>query len=337
MTGSYIGIDLGTANTLVCTKHGGIIIREPSYVTYHSRSNHVISVGDEAKTMYGKTPPYINAMRPLREGVIADFELTSEMLKVFIKKAVGNSILISKPNIVICIPYGVTDVEKKAVQEAALEAGAKSVALIEEPVAAAIGAGLPIKAACGCMVVDIGGGTTEVAVISLGGIANSASLRIAGDKCTEAIVSYIKKRFNVVIGESTAEDIKIAIGSAHPSTDFGVIEVRGRNVLTGLPAALNVYSSDIREALEEPLNAIVDVIKTTLEATAPELCSDIYDNGIMLTGGGALLSGIDTLISEKTHLNVYVSKDPLDCVANGIIKVMQTKDKDVLLSEMKSE
>ena len=337
MTGSYIGIDLGTANTLVCTKHGGIIIREPSYVTYHSRSNHVISVGDEAKTMYGKTPPYINAMRPLREGVIADFELTSEMLKVFIKKAVGNSILISKPNIVICIPYGVTDVEKKAVQEAALEAGAKSVALIEEPVAAAIGAGLPIKAACGCMVVDIGGGTTEVAVISLGGIANSASLRIAGDKCTEAIVSYIKKRFNVVIGESTAEDIKIAIGSAHPSTDFGVIEVRGRNVLTGLPAALNGYSSDIREALEEPLNAIVDVIKTTLEATAPELCSDIYDNGIMLTGGGALLSGIDTLISEKTHLNVYVSKDPLDCVANGIIKVMQTKDKDVLLSEMKSE
>jgi len=337
MTGSYIGIDLGTANTLVCTKHGGIIIREPSYVTYHSRSNHVISVGDEAKTMYGKTPPYINAMRPLREGVIADFELTSEMLKVFIKKAVGNSILISKPNIVICIPYGVTDVEKKAVQEAALEAGAKSVALIEEPVAAAIGAGLPIKAACGCMVVDIGGGTTEVAVISLGGIANSASLRIAGDKCTEAIVSYIKKRFNVVIGESTAEDIKIAIGSAHPSTDFGVIEVRGRNVLTGLPAALNVYSSDIREALEEPLNAIVDVIKTTLEATAPELCSDIYDNGIMLKGGGALLSGIDTLISEKTHLNVYVSKDPLDCVANGIIKVMQTKDKEVLLSEMKSE
>jgi len=337
MPGSYIGIDLGTANTLVCTKHGGIIIREPSYVTYHSRSNHVISVGDEAKTMYGKTPPYINAMRPLREGVIADFELTSEMLKVFIKKAVGNSILISKPNIVICIPYGVTDVEKKAVQEAALEAGAKSVALIEEPVAAAIGAGLPIKAACGCMVVDIGGGTTEVAVISLGGIANSASLRIAGDKCTEAIVSYIKKRFNVVIGESTAEDIKIAIGSAHPSTDFGVIEVRGRNVLTGLPAALNVYSSDIREALEEPLNAIVDVIKTTLEATAPELCSDIYDNGIMLKGGGALLSGIDTLISEKTHLNVYVSKDPLDCVANGIIKVMQTKDKEVLLSEMKSE
>ena len=337
MTGSYIGIDLGTANTLVCTKHGGIIIREPSYVTYHSRSNHVISVGEEAKTMYGKTPPYINAMRPLRDGVIADFELTSEMLKVFIKKAVGNSILISKPNIIICIPYGVTDVERKAVQEAALEAGAKSVALIEEPVAAAIGAGLPIKAACGCMVVDIGGGTTEVAVISLGGIANSASLRIAGDKFTEAISSYIRKKFNVVIGDATAEDIKIAIGSAHSSTDFGVIEVRGRNVLTGLPAAMNVYSSDIREALEEPLNAIVDVIKTTLEATAPELCSDIYDNGIMLTGGGALLSGLDTLIAEKTHLNVYVSKDPLDCVANGIIKVMQSKDKDVLMSEMKSE
>ncbi len=337
MTGNYIGIDLGTANTLVCTKHGGIIIREPSFVTYHSRSNHVISVGDEAKTMYGKTPPYINSMRPLRDGVIADFELTSEMLKVFIKKAVGNSILISRPNIIICIPYGVTDVERKAVQEAALEAGAKSVALIEEPVAAALGAGLPIKAACGCMVVDIGGGTTEVAVISLGGIANSVSLRTAGDKCTEAIVSYIRKKFNVLIGESTAEDIKIAIGSAHPSTDFGVVEVRGRNVLTGLPAAMNVYSSDIREALEEPLNAIVDVIKTTLESTAPELCSDIYDNGIMLTGGGALLSGLDTLIAEKTHLNVYVAKDPLDSVASGIIKVIESKDKSLLLSEMRSE
>lgn len=337
MTGGYIGIDLGTANTLVCTKHDGIIIREPSYVTYDTRTNRILSVGNEAKTMYGKTPPFVNCARPLREGVIADFELTSEMLKVFVRKALGNSIFISRPNLIICIPYGVTDVEKKAVEEAALEAGAKSVSLIEEPVAAAIGAGLPIKAACGCMVVDIGGGTTEVAVISLGGIANSVSLRTAGDKCTEAIVSYIRKKFNVMIGDSSAEDLKIAIGSAHESTDFGVAEVRGRNVLTGLPAAMNIYSSDIREALEEPLNAIVDVIKTTLEATPPELCADIYDNGIMLTGGGALLSGLDALIAEKTHLQVYVAKNASDCVANGIIKVIESKDRDVLLSKIVRE
>ncbi len=337
MTGGYIGIDLGTANTLVCTKHDGIIIREPSYVTYDTRTNRILSVGNEAKTMYGKTPPFVNCARPLREGVIADFELTSEMLKVFVRKALGNSIFISRPNLIICIPYGVTDVEKKAVEEAALEAGAKSVSLIEEPVAAAIGAGLPIKAACGCMVVDIGGGTTEVAVISLGGIANSVSLRTAGDKCTEAIVSYIRKKFNVMIGDSSAEDLKIAIGSAHESTDFGVAEVRGRNVLTGLPAAMNIYSSDIREALEEPLNAIVDVIKTTLEATPPELCADIYDNGIMLTGGGALLSGLDALIAEKTHLQVYVAKNASDCVANGIIKVIESKDRDVLLSRIVRE
>lgn len=337
MTGTYIGIDLGTANTLVCTKHNGIIIREPSYVTYDAKTNRVISVGNDAKTMMGKTPPSINSMRPLRDGVIADFELTSEMLRVFIRKALGNRIFISRPNLIICIPYGVTEIEKKAVEQTALEAGAKSVSLIEEPVAAAIGAGLPIKAACGCMVVDIGGGTTEVAVISLGGIAKSVSLRTAGDKCTEAIVSYIRKKFNVVIGDATAEDLKIAIGSAHPSTDLGVAEVRGRNVLTGLPAALNIYSSDIREALEEPLNAIVDVIKTTLEETPPELCSDIYDNGIMLTGGGAMLCGIDTLIAEKTHLQVYVSNTPLDCVANGIIRVMESKDKDVLVSRIKRE
>lgn len=336
-TGGYIGIDLGTANTLVCTKNDGIIIREPSYVTYDTRTNRVISVGTEAKSMCGKTPAYVSTMRPLREGVIADLELTGEMLKVFIRKAIGNSVLLSRPNLIICIPYGVTDVEKKAVEEAALEAGAKSVSLIEEPIVAAIGAGLPIRAACGCMVVDIGGGTTEVAVISLGGIAQSVSLRTAGDKCTEAIASYIRKKFNVMIGESTAEDLKIAIGSAHVSTDLGVAEVRGRNILSGLPAAMNVYSSDIREALEEPLGAIIDVIKTTLEATPPELCADIYDNGIILTGGGAMLCGLDTLIASHTNLNVYVAKNPLDCVANGIIKVMESKDKDLFVSRTKRE
>lgn len=337
MTGGMIGIDLGTANTLVCVKHKGIIMREPSYITYDTRTNRVLSVGSEAKTMYGKTPPYVCAMRPLRDGVIADLELTGEMLKVFIRKALGNRVLASRPHIVICIPYGVSDVERKAVEEATLEAGAKSVALIEEPVAAALGAGLPIRAACGCMVVDIGGGTTEVAVISLGGIAKSVSLRTAGDKCTDAIVSYVRKKFNVVIGESTAEDIKIAIGSAHPSTDIGVAEVRGRNVLSGLPAAMNVYSSDIREALEEPLNAIVDVIKATLEGTSPELCADIYDNGIVLTGGGAMLCGLDTLIAEKTHLPVYISKSPLDCVANGILHVMENRERDLCSSRIRRD
>lgn len=330
MTGNFIGIDLGTANTLVCTKRDGIVIREPSYVTYDTRTNRVLSVGTEAKAMYGKTPPYVCAIRPLRDGVIADLELTGEMLKVFIRKALGNSVFASRPNIVICIPYGVTDVERKAVEEATLEAGAKSVSLIEEPMAAALGAGLPIRAACGCMVVDIGGGTTEVAVISLGGIAKSVSLRTAGDKCTEAISSYIRKKFGVVIGDGTAENIKIAIGSAHPSTDIGVSEVRGRNLLSGLPAAMNVYSSDIREALTEPLGAIVDAVKTTLEGTPPELCSDIYDNGIVLTGGGAQLTGLDTLIAEKTHLPVYVSKSPLDCVAEGILRVMENKERDLL-------
>lgn len=335
MSGGTIGIDLGTANTLVCTRHGGIIIREPSYVIYDTRTNRVLSVGNEAKAMYGKTPPYVCAMRPLRDGVIADLELTGEMLRVFIRKALGNSIFASRPNIIICIPYGVTDVERKAVEEATLEAGAGSVSLIEEPMAAAIGAGLPIRAACGCMVVDIGGGTTEVAVISLGGIAKSVSLRTAGDRCTEAIVSHIRRKFNVLIGEGTAEDIKIAIGSAHPTTDIGVAEVRGRNILTGLPAAMNVYSSDIREALEEPLAAVVDAIKATLEGTSPELCSDIYDNGIVLTGGGAQLCGLDTLISEKTHLPVYISKAPLDCVAEGILRVMENKEKDLLVSRLK--
>ncbi len=334
MTGGYIGIDLGTANTIVCTKHDGIIIREPSYVTFDMQTERVIAVGAEAKDMAGKTASNLSSMRPLRDGVIADFELTSEMLKVFLRRAIGNSILISRPNVIICVPYGVTDVEKRAVEDSAIEAGAKTVALIEEPVAAAIGAGLPVKAACGCMVVDIGGGTTEVAVISLGGIAKSVSLRTAGDVCTEAIVSFIRKKFNVLIGDTTAEDLKIAIGSAHPSTDLGVAEIRGRNILTGLPAVMNVYSSDIREALEEPLEAIIDVIKTTLEGTPPELCADIYDNGIMLTGGGAMLCGIDTLIAEKTHLPVYVSKTPLDCVANGIIKVMESKDYSFLVSKI---
>ena len=331
--GKVIGIDLGTANTIVCVKNGGILIREPSVVTYDSKSNKVIAIGNEAKSMIGKTPAAINAMRPLKDGVIADFEMTSEMLKQFFKKAAGNQFL-SRPKVIICIPYGVTDVEKRAVENAALEAGAAAVALVDEPLAAAIGAGLPVRAPRGSMIVDIGGGTTEVAVISYGGIVVSNSLRTAGDELDEAVSAYIRRKFNVLIGENTAEDIKKTIGSAHPSTDIGMLEVNGRNLVTGLPAAFQIYSSEIREAFAEPLDAIIDVIKSTLEMTPPELCADLYDNGIMLAGGGALLSGLNFLVQDNTHLPVYLAKRPLDCVADGIVKVMNTPALESVLKDV---
>ncbi len=335
--GKYIGIDLGTANTLCYVKGEGIIIREPSFVAYDIDTDKVLAVGNEAKIMAGKTPSSINAVRPLKDGVIADFELTTEMLKAFFVKASKNSMFSQHPSVVICIPHNVTDVERKAVEQTCLEAGAKSVAIIEEPIAAAIGAGLQVKSPYGNMIVDIGGGTTEVAVISMYGIANSVSLRVAGDKFNDAISSYIRKKFNVLIGDSAAEEIKITIGSAHRLTDIGVAEVRGRNIVSGLPAAFNVYSSDIREALEEPLNQIVDAIRETLEKTPPELCSDIYDSGITLCGGGALLCGINTLIEEKTRLPVSIAKRPLDCVADGIGKIIEQKKLHYILSHVKHE
>ena len=245
------------------------------------------------------------------------------MLRLFIRKATGNA-LFSKPKVIICIPYGVTEVEHRAVENAALEAGASSVYLIEEPVAAAIGAGLSFKQPVGNIVVDIGGGTTEVAVVTAGGVAVSNSLRIAGDELNEAIAEYVRKKFNVAIGENTAEDIKIEIGSAHPSADVGMIEVRGRNLVTGLPSVFNIYSSEIREALDEPLTQMTDIIRATLETTPPELCGDLLSTGLTLTGGGALLGGIGLLVGERTHLPVYVANRPLDCVADGIIKVMSS-------------
>ncbi len=332
--GNCIGIDLGTANCLVCTPEKGIVIREPSVVTYDMSNERVISIGASAKRMIGKTPYGIATVRPLRDGVIADFSLTLVMLKLLIKKAMHSSML-ARPKVIICIPYGITDVEKRAVENAAIEAGASGVALIDEPVAAAIGAGLPMRQSSGHMIVDIGGGTTEVAVVTGGGVAVSKSLRIAGDACDKAICEYIRKKFNVLIGESTAEEIKVEIGSVHASTDIGMLEVRGRNLATGLPSVFNIYSKEVHEAIKEPIAAILDVIKTTLEITPPELCADLYDNGITLAGGGALLAGMGILVQEKTGLPVYIAKHPLDCVAEGITKVMTSKGYKNVLQEVK--
>ena len=334
--GKIIGIDLGTANTLVYVKGKGIILREPSVVAVNNHTGQVMAVGLEAKEMIGRTPGNIVAIRPMKDGVIADFDITQSMLKYFINKAAPKA-LFSKPRVVICVPSGVTEVEKRAVEEATLQAGAKEAYLIEEPMAAAIGANLPVEEPSGSMVVDIGGGTSEVAVISLGGIVTSKSLRIAGDELDEAIVHYVKKEYNLMIGERTAEDIKMSIGGAYPKPKEESIEVRGRDLITGLPKNIVITSSEINEALKEPINAIVDSIKFTLEKTPPELAADIMDKGIMLTGGGALLSGLDRLINEETGMPVSVAENPLDCVALGAGKVLDEIEvlKKVLISPKK--
>lgn len=327
MSGGTIGIDLGTANTLVCTRHGGIIIREPSYVTYDTRTNRVLSVGNEAKAMYGKTPPYVCAMRPLRDGVIADLELTGEMLRVFIRKALGNSIFASRPNIIICIPYGVTDVERKAVEEATLEAGAGSVSLIEEPMAAAIGAGLPIRAACGCMVVDIGGGTTEIAVVSMGGVAECESIKTAGSTFDEAIIRYIKKKHNMLIGAMTAEEVKINIGGVYPRSDVPEsMEVKGRDLIKGLPKTVSVTAEELVDVLREPALLILENVHAVLERTPPELIGDLGVNGMILSGGGSMLYGIDRMLEDSTHIRTMIVDDPLACAAHGAGKLLTKLD-----------
>ncbi len=313
----YIGIDLGTANTIIYMKGRGIVLREPSVVAIESKSRNVVAVGSEAKLMLGKTPGSIKALRPLKDGVIAEFDATAAMLRHFFKKVSGNTIF-SRPRVIICIPYGVTEVEKRAVEDVTLEAGAQSVALIEEPLAAAIGSGLRVGDARGSMIVDIGGGTTEVAVLSYGGIVLSTSIRAAGDELDSAIAAHIKRRYNVLIGDVTAEALKKSIGSCHPAFDRGVVEIRGRNLANGLPAVLGVSSADVREAMTEGIRTIIDGIKTTLENTPPELSSDIYDKGIVLSGGGALLPGLDQLIAQHTGIRTFVAKNPLDCVAHGI-------------------
>ncbi|MBL7664260.1 MAG: rod shape-determining protein [Bacteriovoracaceae bacterium] len=315
-----LAIDLGTANTLVYAKDRGIIVNEPSVVAVHQGfrgQQKVLAVGMEAKQMLGRTPGSIKAIRPMKDGVIADFEVTQAMLKYFIQKAMNGAKLV-KPRIIICIPFGITQVEKRAVKESAEQAGAREVYLIEEPMAAAIGAGLPITDPSGNMIVDIGGGTTEVAVISLGGIVYSKSERVAGDKFDEAIANYIKKKYSLLIGERTAEMIKISIGNAYPFDDeIKTYEVKGRDLIAGAPKTIEVTSDEIREALSEPINQVIEAIKISLEKTPPELAADIVDNGIILAGGGALLQNLDVLIKEKTGLPVSLAEDPLTCVVRG--------------------
>ncbi len=313
-----IGIDLGTANTLVFVKGKGIVIREPSVVAVDQKSNpvRVVAVGMEAKEMIGRTPGSITAVRPLEDGVIADFEITADMIKAFIKRTTSRNPF-TRIRVLICIPSGVTEVERKAVYDAAKSAGAKYVSLIEEPMAAAIGAGLPVSEATGSMVVDIGGGTSEVAVISLGDVVTANSARVAGDDFDEAIISYVKKKYNLLIGERTAEDIKIKIGSAYPYEGEGTLNIKGRNLLDGLPKNVDITSEEIREALADSVSLIVDAVKSTLEKTPPELAADIIDHGIMLTGGGALLRGLDKLLAIETKMPVHVADNPLDCVVDG--------------------
>ena len=317
-----IGLDLGTANTLVFMKGKGIILREPSVVAVDTRKDEVLYVGQEAKEVIGKTPGSIVAMRPLKDGVIADFDITANMMQRFIKKVCGSSIF-SHPNIIICIPSGVTDVERRAVREAAVAAGGRRVSIIEEPMAAAIGAGLPVAEATGSMVVDIGGGTSEVAVISLGGIVTARSVRIGGDSFDSAIIQYIKRKYNLLIGERTAEQIKIEIGSAYPFENEEPREIKGRNLVDGLPKSITIEPYEIREALADSISQVLDAIKTTLERTPPELAADIIDHGITLTGGGALLRGLDALVSKETGINVHIAENPLDCVAVGTGRVLE--------------
>jgi rod shape-determining protein MreB len=310
-----MAVDLGTANTLVYLRGRGIVLSEPSVVAIDQRSGEVHAVGIEAKRMLGRTPGTITAIRPLKDGVIADFDVTEQMLRHFIHKANGNRF--AHPRVIVCVPSGVTGVEKRAVEEATLSAGARQAYLIEEPMAAAIGAGLPVSDPTGSMIVDIGGGTTEVAVISLGGIVVSQSIRVGGDEMDEAIMNHLRKEYKLLIGQQTAEEVKLEIGSAWPMPEEAQAEVRGRDMLTGLPKTVILGSEDVRRALDEPVTQIIDAIRGTLDKTPPELAADIMDRGIVLAGGGALLAGLDERLRHETHMPVHVAESPLTCVAVG--------------------
>lgn len=322
-----MGIDLGTANTLVFAKGKGIVLREPSVVAINNLTKRSLAVGEEAKQMIGRTPGNIVAIRPLKDGVIADFDVTQTMLKRFIEKVTSKGAFAS-PRIIVCFPSGVTEVEKRAIEEATKQAGARDVILMEEPMAAAIGAGLPVDEPTGSMIVDIGGGTTEVAVVSLGGIVTSKSLRVAGDELDHSIINYVKREYNLMIGERTSEQIKMQIGSAFKieGQEDEIMEIKGRDLVSGLPKIVEINEGQIRDALREPVYAIVESIKTTLEKTPPELAADIIDKGIMLAGGGALLKGLDMLINHETHMPVHIAESPLDCVALGTGKALDKFD-----------
>jgi rod shape-determining protein MreB len=336
--GKDLGIDLGTANTLVHVKGKGVVLTEPSVVAIQSDNGKVLAVGDEAKRMIGRTPGNIIAIRPMKDGVIADFDVTQAMLSYFINKVLGPRTPFMRPRVIVSIPTGCTTVEERAVREAALQGGAKEAYLIEEPMAAAIGAGLPVHEPTGNLIVDIGGGTTEVAVISLGGIVTAKSVRVAGDNMDTAIMQHLKKNYNLLIGERTAEDIKISIGSALWEGDEEYYEVRGRDLVSGLPKTIRVSSSEIQIALKETVDQIIEGIKVCLEKTPPELASDIIDRGIVMAGGGAMLLGLDKLISKETNMPVYACEDPLLAVARGTGKVLEDIEvlKRVLVQPKKS-
>jgi len=320
--GRDMAVDLGTANTLVYVRGRGIVLNEPSVVAVNTKNGSILAVGSEAKRMIGRTPSHIQAIRPLKDGVIADFDVTEKMLRFFIQK-VHRRRMLAKPRVIICVPSGITSVEQRAVEEATYAAGGRSAHIIEEPMAAAIGAGMPIHEPTGNMIVDIGGGTTEVAVISLGGIVTSASARIAGDELDDAIVQYIKKEYSLMLGERTAEEVKMAIGTAFPVPDVPDAEIRGRDLVTGLPKTILVSAAEIRRAIEEPVNQIVDAVKNTLDKTPPELAADIMDKGIVLTGGGALLRGLDERLKHETGMPVHITEAPLSCVAVGSGKCLE--------------
>ncbi|QSX05380.1 rod shape-determining protein [Sedimentibacter sp. zth1] len=328
-----VGIDLGTASVLVYIRGKGIVMQEPSVVAIDKNTNRILEVGEEARKMLGRTPGNIVAIRPLRDGVISDFDITEKMLKYFIKKAIGSSFI--RPRVIICVPSGVTEVEKRAVLDASNNAGAKRTFLIEEPVAAAIGAGLDISKPAGHMIIDIGGGTTDIAVISLGGIVVSKSIKIAGDKCDEAIVRYIRKKYNVMVGTRSAEDLKISIGTAFPVEEEKTMEVRGRNLVTGLPKNITISSSDMLEAMEETVTSIADAVHSVFEKTPPELASDISERGIVMTGGGCLIDGLDKLIAKRTGVITHIADDAVSCVAKGTGKSLENLDSlsDSLLTD----
>ena len=334
LIGRDMAVDLGTANTLVYVRGRGVLLNEPSVVALNSQTHEILAVGHEAKRMLGRTPDSITAIRPMRDGVIADFESTEQMLRLFIQQ-VHRRRYFAKPRLVVCVPSGITSVEQRAVKEAGYEAGARRVYIVEEPMAAAIGAGLPVHEATGNMVVDVGGGTTEVAVISLGGIVTSLSIRTAGDDFDQALVTWFKKEHSLILGERTAEQIKVELGSAFPSSHEPEADIRGRDMVSGLPRTVMVSSAEIRRALEEPLNAVVDAVRTTLDKTPPELAGDIMDRGLVLTGGGALLRGLDERLRHETGMPVHVADDPLHSVAMGAGKCVEEFEalQQVLVSE----
>lgn len=334
-----VGIDLGTANTLVYVRGKGVVIKESSVVAINKKNKEILAIGDEAKRMVGRTPAHIVAIRPLVDGVVSDYETTEQMLKYFIDKVHASSFsLFPRPRVVIGIPYGVTEVERRAVEEAAINAGAREVFLIEEPMAAAIGARLSIQDPAGSMIVDIGGGTTEVAVISMGGIVASRSLRVAGDELNESIIEYAREHFNLLLGERTAEDLKINIGSAAPLSEPMEMAMKGRDLITGLPKEIIVSDEQIRIALAKPTNLIIDAIKTTIEETPPELVADIMEKGIVLAGGGALLKKFDSLVATSTETKVYVADDPISCVVRGagiVLEDLKSLEEVLLPTEYK--